>query len=276
MSIRTLAIGLFCMYAILLMPAAAHAQFAATPFSDPATGERYHIEAVVRLVEPVSGLRDRERVARHARHAGSTPSPTSASRRRRSPSCASCCGPARKHKFRINYLPMTYTAAATVHREFVFNGIRYGVNLPVTTELSWKTWLLGYEYDFLYRDRWFVGIRAAGEGHRHPGEPRRRRSLGPSSRARRRRSRRSAASGASTSCRTSRSPASSIGFKIPESINERLPGALLRLRSVRHGELQRLRRRAVRLPQPRPRLLFEDDHGDFKMKGIYFGGVVRY
>ncbi len=48
---------------------------------------------------------------------------------------------------------MTYSAASRVHREFVFNGIKYDVNLPVTTELSWKTWLLGYEYDFISRDR---------------------------------------------------------------------------------------------------------------------------
>ena len=45
-----------------------------------------------------------------------------------------------------------------MHREFVFNGIRYGLNLPVSTELSWKTWHLGYEYDFIYHDRGFVGV----------------------------------------------------------------------------------------------------------------------
>jgi hypothetical protein len=66
--------------------------------------------------------------------------------------------PARKHKFRVSYLPMTYSAQSTVHRDFTFNGIRYGLNLPVTTDLSWKTWAVGYEYDFLYRDRWFVGL----------------------------------------------------------------------------------------------------------------------
>ena len=37
--------------------------------------------------------------------------------------------PARKHKFRVNYLPLNYTAQSTVHRQFVFNGISYGVNL---------------------------------------------------------------------------------------------------------------------------------------------------
>ena len=45
MSIRQLTIGLYCAAALLLVPAVALAQFTATPFSDPATGERYHIEA---------------------------------------------------------------------------------------------------------------------------------------------------------------------------------------------------------------------------------------
>lgn len=44
-SVRTLATGLFLTYVLLLIPPAAKAQFAATPFPDPATGERYHIEA---------------------------------------------------------------------------------------------------------------------------------------------------------------------------------------------------------------------------------------
>src|SRR5204863_4163683 len=66
--------------------------------------------------------------------------------------------PAKKHKFRINYLPISYTAQAAVRRTIVFNGQTYGINLPVATELKWKTWLLGYEYDFLYKDRGFVGL----------------------------------------------------------------------------------------------------------------------
>jgi hypothetical protein len=55
---------------------------------------------------------------------------------------------------------MHYTAQSTVHRDFVFNAIHYGVNLPVSSDLTWNTWLRGYEYDFLYHDRWFVGFVA--------------------------------------------------------------------------------------------------------------------
>ncbi|MEO5740415.1 MAG: hypothetical protein ABIS29_07455, partial [Vicinamibacterales bacterium] len=157
MSMRTLALGLFFTYAVLLTPARAHAQFAATPFSDPATGERYHIEAAFAWWNPSPDFR----VASESLGVlGSTIDAVAdlGIAQKRIGELRLVLRPGRKHKFRVNYLPMSYTAAATVKRQFVFNGIRYNVNLPVQTELSWKTWALGYEYDFLYRDRWFVGF----------------------------------------------------------------------------------------------------------------------
>ena len=66
--------------------------------------------------------------------------------------------PAKKHRFRINYLPMTYDAESQVKREFVFNGLRYRVGLPVATTAQFKAWRFGYEYDFLYRERGFLGV----------------------------------------------------------------------------------------------------------------------
>jgi hypothetical protein len=66
--------------------------------------------------------------------------------------------PAPKHKFRINYLPIKYEAEAIVHREFVFNGQRYRVGLPVNTSADLTTWRFGYEYDFLYRERGYLGV----------------------------------------------------------------------------------------------------------------------
>ena len=66
--------------------------------------------------------------------------------------------PAKKHRFRINYLPISYSAESQVRREFVFNGLRYRVGLPVATTADFKAWRFGYEYDFLYRDRGFLGV----------------------------------------------------------------------------------------------------------------------
>jgi hypothetical protein len=66
--------------------------------------------------------------------------------------------PARKHKFRISYTPIKYEADATLRRDLVFNGIVFPIRFPVTTALDWKAWRFGYEYDFIYRDRGFLGV----------------------------------------------------------------------------------------------------------------------
>jgi hypothetical protein len=272
-SIRTLASGLFLTYVLMLMPAAAHAQFAATPFSDPATGERYHIEAAGALWNPTPSLT----IASEALGIIGTDIDAVADlgiRRKRLRELRLVLRPARKHKFRINYLPMTYSAVSTVHRDFTFNGIRYGLNLPVTTDLSWKTWLVGYEYDFLYRDRWFVGFvmqakltdvqvnlaAPIGTDFVHAKAP---------------------IPNIGGIVRVYVVPNVSItgemvGIKLPDSISEDYKahyfdidvygtvnfndyvGAQVGYRSLDVG------------------YLVDQDRGDFKMKGIYFGGVVRY
>jgi hypothetical protein len=66
--------------------------------------------------------------------------------------------PARKHRFRFQRLPIKYEVDAfPVTREFVFNGQRYRVGLPVTTSVDFSTYRFGYEYDFLYFKRGFLG-----------------------------------------------------------------------------------------------------------------------
>ena len=66
--------------------------------------------------------------------------------------------PALKHKFRINYSPIKYEVDSVVTREFVFNGLRYRIGLPVSTSAEFTTWRFGYEYDFLYRERGYLGV----------------------------------------------------------------------------------------------------------------------
>jgi hypothetical protein len=67
--------------------------------------------------------------------------------------------PSPKHRLRFEYLPMNYDQpAGQVNREFIFNGQRYPVGLPVATTAQFKTVRLGYEYDFFYRPRGFIGI----------------------------------------------------------------------------------------------------------------------
>jgi hypothetical protein len=66
--------------------------------------------------------------------------------------------PGKKHKFRFDYIPITFSGDTTLRRDIVFNGQLYKVNYPVKSSLEWKAYHAGYEYDFLYRERWFLGF----------------------------------------------------------------------------------------------------------------------
>jgi hypothetical protein len=70
--------------------------------------------------------------------------------------------PATKHKFKLQYTPMSYTSTTTFQRNIVFNGILYPVAVPVTSEFDWSVLRFGYEYDFLYKPRGYVGVILEG------------------------------------------------------------------------------------------------------------------
>src|SRR5688572_6183166 len=274
MSIRTLALALFSTYAVLLAPVRADAQFTATPFSDPATGERYHIEASFGWWNPTPQFE----IASESLGVLGTRIDAVADlgiEKKQIPDLRIVLRPARKHKFRINYLPMTYSAVSTVHRAFVFNGIRYNVNLPVSTELSWKTWHLGYEYDFIYRDRGFVGIVLQAKATDIQATLQ--------------------AASLGTEFARAQAPIPAIGgigrvyvvpnisitgeldlFKIPSGIDERYQAHYFDFDLYGTVNFNNYVSAQIGFRSLNLGYVFEDDHGDFKAKGLYFGGVVRY
>jgi hypothetical protein len=66
--------------------------------------------------------------------------------------------PGEKHKFRFEYTPIKYEAESVVSRNLVFNGILFPISVPVESEILWRAYRFGYEWDFVYRDRGFVGL----------------------------------------------------------------------------------------------------------------------
>jgi len=66
--------------------------------------------------------------------------------------------PGKKHKFRFNYIPLKYDSDTTLTGEIIFNGIKFPVNTTVGTLLEWKTYRVGYEWDFVSQPRWFLGV----------------------------------------------------------------------------------------------------------------------
>jgi len=139
------------------MPSSAVAQYGAKPASDRATGENYHVEIGGFLWTPspeiaitsealgiigskidfVTDLGIESSTFKQIRIVGR---------------------PSTRSKFRFEYTPITYTATGTLKRDLIFNGIRYPISVPVATELKWKAYRFGYEYDFVYRSRGFAGF----------------------------------------------------------------------------------------------------------------------
>lgn len=66
--------------------------------------------------------------------------------------------PAVRHKFRFEYLPLTYTSTATLNATVYFNGRQYPISAQVGSDLQWKTYRLGYEYDFVSNKTGFFGV----------------------------------------------------------------------------------------------------------------------
>ena len=108
MSIRRIVIGPLAMYALLLMPMRADAQFTDTPFSDPATGERYHIEGAVVFWNPPPDFSIASESLGQAGTRIDAVTDLGIDQKRIS-ELRIVLRPGRKHKFRVNYLPMNYT-----------------------------------------------------------------------------------------------------------------------------------------------------------------------
>ena len=70
--------------------------------------------------------------------------------------------PGRKHKIRAQYTPMTWEAEGVLEREITFAGKTFPVSLPIESSLSWKVWRFGYEWDFISKSRGFMGVLVEG------------------------------------------------------------------------------------------------------------------
>lgn len=147
--------------AALLLPGLALAQVAVPPPSTRAIGEEYHIEVSGGMWKPaVFGVISSEQFG----IAGSEISFTNdlGFESTRFADARLVLRPGKKHRFRVQYTPVSYSAASTLSREIVFNGILYPVNVPVQSTFDWKVWRFGYEFDFIYTDRGFFGILIEG------------------------------------------------------------------------------------------------------------------
>lgn len=141
----------------VLAAASASAQYRPRPLADPATGERYHVEASAGFWFPGADMTISSQslgilgsTIDFKKDLGLTD--------QRFSELHLVLRPSKRHKFRFQYIPVLYDQSTTLAREIVFNGQRYQVGLPVNSTLDWKAYRFGYEYDVISRDRGFAGV----------------------------------------------------------------------------------------------------------------------
>ena len=153
------------MWTVLLLAGAtapAAAQYKPQPLNDPATGESYHIEGAVGLWFPTADLTVASSGSGFLSGIGGTSinaetdlgMPTNS----HLPDFELTLRPARRHKFRAQYIPIEYTGSTTLTRDIIFNGQKYTIGVPVTSTLTWHAARFGYEYDFISNNHGFGGF----------------------------------------------------------------------------------------------------------------------
>ena len=253
--------------ALFCFAAPASAQYQPRSVNNPPTGEKYHIEAGAGLWFPSAS------VTVSSEQLGIPGSQIDAKRDlglvdTRFPVLTLELRPARSHKFRLNYIPVDFIQTTTLTQDIIFNGIRYRLGLPVNSELNWKTYEFGYEYDFVVKNWGYVGFDLQAKYTDVQV---------------------SLASPLASEFAHARGPIPAIGgvarysitgefsaFKIPDSIDSRYNAHYVDIDV--YGTLNFTNNIGVKGGY-RSRdvgYLIKSDSGAFTLNGIYFGAVVRY
>jgi hypothetical protein len=66
----------------------------------------------------------------------------------------------RKHKIRFHYIPFRYEEETTIERRIVFGGQVFDIGVPATADVEWRLWRAGYEWDFISGQSGFLGVVA--------------------------------------------------------------------------------------------------------------------
>lgn len=185
--------------------------------------------------------------------------------------------PGKKHRLLFQRLPIKYeTDAYPVQREFVFNGQRYRVGLPVTTTVDFTTYSFGYEYDFLYFKRGFVGANINVKYTNIDVN---------------------LASPIGDEFVTAAAPIPAIGFagrgyvtpnlavdssltffRMPQNLKDQIEGDGRYTDFDLHGTYNFTKNVGAQIGWRKTTIFYNQDldTGDLQFKGMYFGGVVRY
>ena len=263
--------GLAATLVCLAVPA--HAQYTPKPLKDPTTGESFHIEVGGDFWRPSANISVRsEGLGIEGNQIDLKRDLGVVDKQMRALDVV--LRPASRHKFRFQYLPIKYEAASILRQDVVFNGIRYRANLPVNTLFDWKTYSMGYEFDFVEKKWGYVGFILEAKytdvnvALNSPVESQFAHARGPIP----------ALGGVG---RVYLVPMVSVtaeltAFKIPDSIDDRYNAHYVDLNI--YGTVNFTNNIGVKggIRSRDVGYLIKSDSGSFVLRGPYFGAVLRY
>jgi hypothetical protein len=141
----------------LIAPTAAHGQFRTPDGGFQPVGERYHVEVAGTFWNPVLSGRlagdsfdvvgDAIDLARDLGYD-----------RSRLKDFRVVVRPTPRVRLRMQHTPVRYAAQTTFDRQIVVKGTSFPVSVPIVSDFGWTVWRGGFEYDVVYRSRGFVGV----------------------------------------------------------------------------------------------------------------------
>ncbi len=261
----------------LFLATPAHAQYKPRAISEPATGERYHIEAEANLWTPTADMTVASESLGILGDQINLKSDLGMTDQH-FPALGLQLRPVRSHKFRLSYVPIKYDGNTTLTRSIVFNGQRYAAGAVAVSALDWKAYRFGYEYDFIIKDQGFGGFIIEAKYTDVRVQLDAVTARGPISEFAHARAPIPALGGIG---RVYVVPNISItgevtGFKIPDSIDKRYNAHYVDIDV--YGTLNFTNNIGVKAGYRSLDLgyLIKTDSGSFALKGLYFGAVLRY
>ncbi len=261
----------------LFLAAPAHAQYRPRTISEPATGERYHIEAEASPWRPAAEMTIASESLGILGDQINLKSDLGMTDQH-FPVLGLQLRPARSHKFRLSYVPIKYDGNTALTRSVVFNGQRYDAGVVAESVLDWKAYRFGYEYDFITRDRGFGGFIIEAKYTDVRVQLDAATVRGPISEFAHARGPIPALGGIA---RVYVVPNMSVtgevtGFRIPDSIDSRYNAHYVDIDV--YGTLNFTNNIGVKAGYRSLDLgyLIKTDSGSFVLKGLYFGAVLRY
>jgi hypothetical protein len=181
---------------------------------------------------------------------------------------------ARKHKFRFSYVPVRYDQDAILQRTVTFGGRTFNIGLPANAELQWDLWRVGYEWDFVSRSRGLVGVVTELKYNTVSAN---------------------ITSPIGSAVAEEKAPVPTIGligrgyvhkhvsitgeftaFKVPESFSETFVAKFYDFDLYATGSVNRHLAVQGGYRRVSANYVIDDDTGDLKLKGMYFGALVRF